>query len=135
VNVVLDTYVVVSAVLSEGGPCARLLDMLVGGAFQLRADDRLLGEYDAVLRRPELRIAPADADIVMELIRRVALPVVAAPLPVGLPDPDDLPFLEVAAAAGAVLVTGNARHFPRRACKSVTVVSPKECLELLRRLA
>lgn len=134
-NVVLDTNVIVSAVLTERGPCARLLDMLVGGAFQLCADDRLLGEYDAVLRRPELRIAPADADIVTELVRRVALPIAAAPLPVELHDPDDLPFLEVAAAAEAILVTGNTRHFPKRVCKGVTVVSPKEFLELLRRLA
>ena len=134
-NVVLDTNVIVSAVLTERGPCARIVDMLGAGAFRLCADDRLLGEYDAVLRRPELRIAPADVEIVMDLIRHVALPIAAAPLPAGLPDPDDLPFLEVAAAAEAVLVTGNIRHFPKKASKGVTVASPKECLELLRRLA
>jgi predicted nucleic acid-binding protein len=46
-----------------------------------------------------------------------------------------VPFVEVAAAAAAVLVTGNTRHFPKKACEGVTVVSPKEFLELLRRLA
>jgi len=42
----------------------------------------------------------------MELIRRIARPVAAVPLNVELPDPDDRPFLEVAAAAEAILVTG-----------------------------
>ncbi len=89
---------------------------------------------DAVLRRPELGIDPADVDHVMELVRRTALPIVAPPLPANLPDPDDLPFLEVASAAGAVLVTGNARHFPAEACEGVRVLSPAEFLEVLRGL-
>jgi len=132
---VLDTNVIVSAALTAHGACARIGDMLGGGVFELCADARILSEYDSVLRRPELRIAPRDVEIVMELVRHVALPVAAAPLPVELPDPNDVPFVEVAADADAVLVTSNTRHFPKKACKGVTVVSPKEFLELLRRLA
>jgi predicted nucleic acid-binding protein len=130
---VLDTNVVVSAALTAHGPCAHIVDMLVGGHFEVCADDRILAEYDAVLRRPEFGFAPADVDALMEHIRSVALPVVAAPLPAELPEPGDLPFLEVAAVAGAVLVTGNARHFPQDACGGVRVVSPREFLEVLRR--
>ncbi len=109
--------------------------MLLGGAFEFCADGRILNEYDSVLRRPEFRIATQDVETLMEVLRHVPLPVAAALLPVKLPDPDDLPFLEVAAAADAILVTSNARHFTKKACKGVTVVSPKEFLELLRRLA
>lgn len=134
-RVVLDTNVVVSATLTPHGACARILDMLGGGAFDLCADDQILSEYDSVLRRPELRIAPENVEVVMGLVRHVVLPVVAVPLPVELPDPNDLPFLEVAAAAEALLVTGNPRHFPKKTCKGVTVVTPKELLELLRRLS
>lgn len=133
-NVVLDTNVVVSAVLTTGGSCARVIDLLGTGVYRLCADDRVLAEYDAVLRRPELGLDPADVDHVMELVRRTALPIVAPPLPANLPDPDDLPFLEVASAAGAVLVTGNARHFPAEACEGVRVLSPAEFLEVLRGL-
>lgn len=129
---VLDTNVIVSAVLTTHGACARIVDMLSAGGFELCADARILDEYESVLRRRELRVAPQDADAVMELIRHVALLVAAPPLPAELPDPDDLAFLEVAAAADAVLVTGNPRHFPKRACKGVAVVSPTEFLELLR---
>jgi predicted nucleic acid-binding protein len=134
-NVVLDTNVVVSAVLTAHGPCARIIDLLGAGAYALCADDRILGEYDSVLRRPELGIASADVELVMGLVRHVVLPIAAVPLSAALPDPDDLPFLEVAAVAGAVLVTGNTRHFPEGACGGVRVVSPAEFLLVLRRLA
>lgn len=54
------------------------------------------------------------------------------PLDADLPDPDDLPFLEVAAEAHAVLVTGNKKHFPNKAAGAVQVVSPREFLDMLR---
>jgi len=133
VRVVLDTNVIISAALTAHGTCARILDMLLVGAFELCADDRILGECDSVLRRPELRIAPENVESVMELVRHDALPITAAPLSVELPDPGDLPFLEVAAAAGALLVTGNSRHLPKKVCRDVSVLSPKVFLERLRR--
>ena len=131
-RVVLDTNVVVSAALSAHGACARILDMLLAGAFEFCADDRILDEYDSVLRRPPLRIAAEDVDALMEFVRHIARPIAAEPLSVALPDPDDLPFLEVAASAGAVLVIGNRRHFPKKVCKDVRVLSPGELLDLLR---
>lgn len=44
-----------------------------------------------------------------------------------------MPFLEIAAAARAILVTGNLRHFPKKACKDVRVLSPAGLLDHLRR--
>ena len=130
---VLDTNVIVSAALTAHGVCARILDMLSVGAFDVCVDDRILAEYDSILGRPELDIAPADTDVVMDLVRHMAAPVAAPPLSARLPDPDDLPFLEVAAAAEAILVTGNSRHFPRKACGDVRVISPQEFLQVLRK--
>jgi uncharacterized protein len=131
-KVVLDTNVIVSAVLTAHGICAQILDMLAGGVFGLYADDRILAEYDSVLRRPQLRLVPQDAAEVMEMIRSVAEPVAGVPLPGELPDPGDMPFLEVAASTDAVLVTGNTRHYPKRLLQGVTVLSPREFMELLR---
>ncbi len=60
------------------------------------------------------------------------LSVAAAPLKFRLPDPYDEPFLEVALAAKAeVLITGNKRHFPKKASGGVRILSPAEFLELL----
>ncbi len=131
-KVVLDTNVVVSAALTAGGTCAQIVDLLADGAFDLCADDRILNEYEAVLHRRELGIDPNDAAVVLNWLRSTAEPVAAVPLAAALPDPGDLPFLEVAAAGGAVLVAGNLRHFPKKARRAITVLSPRDFLELLR---
>lgn len=131
-RVVLDTNVVISAVLTAHGTCARIIDMLGDGAFDLYADDRILAEYDSVLHRPELRIIPEDAAVILELIRTIADPAAATPLPAQLPDPDDAPFLEVAAATDSILVTGNARHYPKKFRGGVSVLTPAEFLEVVR---
>jgi putative PIN family toxin of toxin-antitoxin system len=132
VRVVPDTNDLVSAVLSAHGTCARIVDMIADGALDLYADDRILAEYDSVLHRPELRIAPEDAGVILDLIRSITDTVAAIPLPVQLPDPDDAAFLEVAAASGSILITGNTRHFPTNARTGVSVMTPAEFLELLR---
>lgn len=132
-RVVFDTNVIVSAAMTPHGTCAQIVDLLGEGIFEICANGRILDEYDSVLRRPHLRIVPEDSDIVMELIRQIARPVAAIPLKVELPDPDDRPFLEVAAAAHALLVTGKTRHYPRHASAGVKVISPAEFLELIRR--
>jgi hypothetical protein len=44
------------------------------------------------------------------------------------PEPDDTPFLALAHAAGAWLMTGNLMHFPEAVRIGVTVISPAEYL-------
>jgi hypothetical protein len=66
-----------------------------------------------VLHRLELRIAPEDAEVILDLIRSITDTAEMIPLPVRLPVPYDAAFLEVAAASGSILTTGNARHFPK----------------------
>jgi uncharacterized protein len=79
--------------------------------------------------------APAEAAAVLDLLQHDGIHVVAPPLDVELPDPDDLPFLEVAEAAAAdALVTGNERHFrPRRGRHEVIVLSPGAFLQVRER--
>lgn len=133
-RVVLDTNVLVAALGHPLGPCGRLLDLVLDGVVDVCVDGRLVHECAEVLRRPKFRLSAADVDIALDFFRQNAIPTVAPPLSAALPDADDLPFLEVAAAASAMLVTGNRRHFPKDAVGSITVVSPAECLELLRKL-
>jgi putative PIN family toxin of toxin-antitoxin system len=127
-TVVLDTNVLVSALLSPFGPPARVLDLILTGEIQLAYDDRLLVEYRQVLARPRFGFDSRDLAGLLDYLAVEGRLVVPHPLDVSLPDPDDLPFLEVAAEAGAVLVTGNRRHFPADACGDVTVLTPAEFL-------
>ena len=72
--VVLDTNVVVSGVLNETGKPAKVLDLALEGRFQLAYDDRILGEYEDVLARPELHIHPVRAQTIISYLElRVSL--------------------------------------------------------------
>lgn len=131
-KIVLDTNVLVSGLLSPGGPPGRILDLVTSGRVLLLFDDRILAEYRDVLARPRLRIPPVEAAGILDLIERDGLLTVAAPLAAELPDPDDLPFLEVAVAGQVdALVTGNVRHFsPAPGLIEVPVLAPAAFLTL-----
>jgi putative PIN family toxin of toxin-antitoxin system len=131
-KVVLDTNVVVSGLLKGKGTCGQILRLALGGYLDLCADERILCEYEDVLPRPLFHLLPEDVTNALALIRFRAERIIPAPLRVDLPDRSDLPFLETAAAANAILVTGNARHFPRHERAGVVVMTPRELLDFLR---
>lgn len=133
-RVVVDTNVLVSGLLSPFGTPARVLDLLTAGLLVPVFDDRILQEYTEVLARPRFGFAEDDMSTLLAYLRMHGELVAAPPLDVDLPDPDHLPFVEVAAAADArAVVTGNARHFvPRQGAHGVEVWSPAELLSHLR---
>lgn len=135
-QVVLDTNVVVSALLKPQGVPAGILRIILAGNAQLVYDVRIISEYREVLARPRFSLDPDLVKAVIEGLMAGGEEVFATPLPKGLPDPDDEPFLEAAAAAGSdvPLVTGNARHYPEDRRCNVPVLSPAEWLNRHRSL-
>jgi putative PIN family toxin of toxin-antitoxin system len=131
--VVLDTNILVSALLSPFGPPARVLDMVLRGDLRAVTDDRLMAEYREVLARPKFGFAPEDVATVLAYLETDGERVTARPLPHELPDPDDLPFLEVAMEAEAVLITGNTAHYPETARGGIRVVAPGEFVRAWRK--
>jgi uncharacterized protein len=130
--VVLDTNVLVSALLQPQGPPGQIALWVAAGDPTLAYDSRILDEYREVLGRAKFRFDPDRVEALLEQILR-GTPVVARPLPGRLPDPDDEPFLEVALAAGArCLVTGNLQHYPAAVRQGMEVVTPREFIELYR---
>ncbi|MGB9792843.1 MAG: putative toxin-antitoxin system toxin component, PIN family [Thermacetogeniaceae bacterium] len=131
-KVVLDTNVLVSALLTPFGPAARVLDAVLTGKLSLVLDDRILHEYEDVLSRERFGFAQEDVKALLEFLRSEGVEVVAAPLKIELPDPDDLMFVEVAVSGGAdAIVTGNKKHFPEGSCGGIPVMSPAEILSSL----
>ena len=129
-NVVLDTNVLVSALLSPFHTPARVLDLILAGEVEIAFDDRIMAEYREVLARPKFAFDLRAVEDILDFIEHSGIAVTSLPLPAAkLPDIDDLPFLEVAAAAQATLVTGNVRHFPPDQRAGVAVLSPAEFLE------
>lgn len=124
--VVLDTNILVSAMLSPFGPPARVLDLVLAGELLIAWDDRLLNEYREVLARPRFGFDLADVTALLSFITESGMSVIAPPLALSLPDPDDAMFIEVATVAQAILVTGNTRHFPIEQRGAVTALTPAE---------
>lgn len=134
IKIVLDTNVLVSGLLQTLGPSAQIVRMVAAGSLVLCYDATILTEYEAVLQRPKFKFDPERMKTLMKQIRAEGLPVAAKPLPGRLPDADDEPFLEVAFAAGACLVTGNLKHYPSEARQGVEVLTPRDFIEMYRRL-
>jgi putative PIN family toxin of toxin-antitoxin system len=129
-RVVIDTNVLVSGVINPHGPPGRIVDAVLAEAITVLYDDRLLSEYRAVLLRPVFGFPRTSVDTLVDFIELAGESVVAAHLSVVLPDPTDLPFLEVAAGGqAAALITGNVKHFkPRRGRHGVHVCTPADFL-------
>ena len=132
-RIVLDTNVLVSALLSPFGPPAEILRLVTTGTVRLCHDARILGEYRQVLLRPAFPFRPLQVESLLDQIEADGEPITAFALSDRLPDPDDEAFLEVALAADArYLVTGTLRHFPPESRQGVRVVSPREFLKSYR---
>lgn len=110
-RVVIDTNVLVSGIINPHGAPGRVLDAVVARAALVLHDDRILDEYRQVLRRPVFSFAQSHIDALLDFIEISGEHVSARDIGIVLPDPTDLPFLEVAILGGAdALVTGNLRH-------------------------
>jgi len=113
IRIVLDTNVIVSALLQPAGPPAEVFLLAIGGSLQLCVSADIYAEYEEVITRP--RFQRTD-DIIASMLRAIREKGFWVRPATGLhvcPDPDDDMFLECAQAARAdYLVTGNLKHFP-----------------------
>jgi putative PIN family toxin of toxin-antitoxin system len=129
---VFDTNVLVSAGINpEGAPARLLMDWVLEDQVKLVTSPWIAGEAREVFRRAKFRrygFPPQWLEFVLEESLRLADP---APWPHKIPDAKDAPFLALAQASGAWLVTGNLRHFPLQARDGVTVLAPSEYLAML----
>jgi len=131
IRAVFDTNVVVAGFLSPSGPPGRIVDWLRAGSVVAVLDERIFAEYAEVLVRPAFGLRPADVDDVLAAIRSHAAWADVGPHSmVKLPDPDDAAFAECALVERVPLVTGNLRHFPKRACQGLRVMAPAEFVRM-----
>lgn len=134
-RIVLDTNVLVSGLLSPFGPPGDIVRLITTGTVRVCYDARILGEYRQVFLRPAFPFSQVQVESVLAQLEADGDLVTAEPLPEGLPDPDDEVFLAVALASQAYcLVTGNLRHYPASRRQGVRVVSPRNFLELYRKM-
>lgn len=130
---VVDVNVLVSAVLSAGGPSAEILRSSRGGAFELIVSELLIAELARALGYPKLRkrIPAERANAFIAWLREHATVAAdpAEPAPVRSPDPDDDYLLALAIDQRAFLVTGDQHLLGLGA--ALPIFTPAEFVEKL----
>ena len=110
---VLDTNILISALITKGTPPDRLYRAWLRGAFELVTSTAQLAELANVLARPHIRrlIDADEATAVVENIRTRALILDVMPDIDLSPDPADNPILAAAVAGNAdFIVSGDKKH-------------------------
>jgi putative PIN family toxin of toxin-antitoxin system len=109
-RVVLDTNILVSALISEAGKPATIYDAWQAGKFTLLTCPELLEELYATLEKPKVRelIKPHKSGRLVNQIRRLAEEIAPLPKVRRSADPNDDFLLALAEAGNAdYLVTGD----------------------------
>lgn len=122
---VIDTNVVVSGLLRPSSKPGRILDLMLEGDLPFVSSTELIEEYREVLLRPKFGFEATLVDALVDELESLSIAVVPQPqAEVRSQDPDDQFVTDLAQAAGAAIVTGNARHFTAYE----HVLSPAEAL-------
>lgn len=126
-RVVIDTNVIVSALLNPYGNPAEIIKLILTGNINIYYDSRIITEYSEVLNRPKFKLNKKYTSTFIKEIETAGSLVIGLPLLKSLPDPDDNMFLEVAIASNAdCIITGNLNHYPEKLCSGIRVLSPAE---------
>ena len=110
--VVIDTNILVSALWSRSGAPARAVGLVLSGHLIPCYDHRIMLEYRQVLQRPKFRFRPSEINALLDWFKQTGRSVIPAPVDITFVDEADRKFYEVAKYCGAVLITGNLKHFP-----------------------
>ena len=137
-RLVVDTNVVTAAFRSSSGASNELLRQAAAGAVKLLCSTALFLEYEAVLGRPEVRLATGhsleDVESILDAIAAIAEPVdVHFRTRPTLRDANDEMVLEVATNGDAdCVVTHNLKDFAAAIDLGIAVSTPREVLRRLR---
>ncbi|MEX2322684.1 MAG: putative toxin-antitoxin system toxin component, PIN family [Acidimicrobiia bacterium] len=132
-RVVLDTNVLVSALLTPHGSPGQILQRWFDGAFEMIVSPLLLEELERTLAYPKIshRISASEATEFIDLLRRQAglTDDPGRPPTTPSPDPGDDYLIVLAEVTQALIVTGDGHLFGTT--DTLPVVSPQEFLQSL----
>ena len=134
-RIILDTNVLLSALLSPLGAPAKLLDAWERKAFTLVASDVLIAEFSEVAGRPffRARLRASAAELLAAGLRDFSF--YCRDLPSGpiAPDPKDSYLLALAEASQAqFLVTGDKELLSIKRHKSTRIITSAALIEILK---
>lgn len=120
-RVVLDTNILVSAILSINGNSAKIVNMVLDNEVEVCYSGGIITEYEDVLSRPKFNFDQNLGHIIISTIQDKGVLIDPATSRIAFIDESDRIFYDTAKTCKAVLITGNIRHFP----KKPFIVSPQ----------
>jgi putative PIN family toxin of toxin-antitoxin system len=127
--VVIDTNVLVSALLNPYGKPAAVLSLVLDEKVHICYDSRIIAEYIDVLNRPKFNLTAKEVDELIDFLKHSGNSCTASSEKVKSTHADDMPFAQVCLSIEAeYLITGNTGHFPKRFART-SVVTPSSFLE------
>ena len=131
-KIVLDTNILVTALLSRNGASFKLLSMIDDKRLDVVLSTPLVKEYEDVLFRKKLLLDKEDIDNIIDYICSIGShhKIYYLWRPV-LKDIKDDMILELAVKANAIIVTYNKKDFIEASKFNIPVLSAKELLHLL----
>lgn len=127
---VIDTNVIVSALLSHthNSSTVKIMEAIFNGMICPLYNSEIINEYADVLTRPKFSIPSHSVGEIINLIEKLGIESDRVHTDEIIKDLDDVVFYEVTLSKeGALLVTGNIKHFPRNSI----VVTPAEMIRIL----
>lgn len=125
-NIVLDTNVLVSALINPEGNPARIIRMILNGQLFFYYDSEIMLEYQRVLSRPKFSLNKDDNLRILDILTKFGMPIISTLSNITLPDESDRKFYDAAVSYEAFLISGNKKHYPNKQF----VISPTEFIEI-----
>ncbi len=134
-RVVLDTNILIGALITKGTPPDELYKAWLRGEFDLIVSHFQFAELEAVLARPRLRkfVHANEANIMIEELRSLAVITETGQSENLSPDPDDDRILASAIAAQAdLIVSGDKRDMLALAeVRGIPILTARQALDLI----
>ena len=128
-KIVIDTNVIVSALIGSGYPRQLLFDLVLGKKVIVCTSLETFAEYVEVLNRPKFVKYPefvTKAEIVINKIEELSLKYIPSVKLDVIKDEPDNRFLEIGVTAKAdYLITGNTNDFKLKEYAGMKIVSPE----------
>ena len=113
-RVVIDTNVLISSRLSKYGIPARIMDLIVDEKIELCYSLEILDEYKRVLAYEKLKFDVKKQRATINEIKEIGILINPARSDVPFDrDKSDRIFYDTAKESGAILITGNMKHYPQ----------------------
>ncbi|MDR2716477.1 MAG: putative toxin-antitoxin system toxin component, PIN family [Treponema sp.] len=124
---VVDTNVIVSALMNVNGTPAKILSLILNGNIKILYDNRIIFEYIDVLSRKEFGFSQEIINNIIDYFKHDGEFINSEYIKTKFSDEADKKFYEVYKTGEAkYLITGNIKHFP----KEDAIIIPKDFMQI-----